>query len=136
MDYLSEAGWEDEERRYPTEMPYAQRDQGHRGADDLVSVVLSDIVDVLDEEIARLTRQKKKAEQLSFDAEQLAWDERHNWLDVQADPDGPEILQDILREAESLDDVYVMWDGDSGTVTTTIAHHWYEVEPSNVGDNG
>lgn len=115
-------------RRYPNDKPFVQRDQSARAGDDTTRVVIGDIADVLMEMANEYKALADKAQKLYDEVDTLPWDDNGNWIDVEQDPDGPEKLRDILEEAEQLDHVYVDWNGDSGTVTTSISDCWYEVE--------
>ena len=108
--------------------PYVQRDTGARAGDDTTRVVIGDVYDILQAMVDEYTALRDKAKKLYEEAEALPWDEGCNWTDVDVNPDAPEILRDLLQEAEQLDHIYVDWDGDSGTATTTISDYWYEVE--------
>ena len=124
-------------RKYPMDKPYMQRDTGARGGDDTIYVVLSDVVDVLNSELQMLEIQAQSlnaslcaAEKLLEEAENLPWNDHHSWTDVYEDPDAPEKLQDMLREAEQLDHIYIDWNGDGGTVTVTLSEYWEEHDGS------
>lgn len=122
-DYaLSEAGWENEEHRYPNDKPYALREQHQRAPGELTKVLLCDVVDVLDEMVQEYQRVMKKAEALVDRAEELDEDDEEYF----------EHLQWILEEAENLDHIRINWDGDSGMVTVSISDYWYEVEDAMV----
>lgn len=118
-DYaLSEAGWENEEFRYPNDKPYALREQHQRPPGELSMVILEDVIDVLREEIATWQQVLRKAEDLHADAESLN----------KENEDYFEHLQWIVEEAENLDHIRIHWDGDAGMVSVSISDYWYEVE--------
>jgi hypothetical protein len=128
FDYVS-FSYDEDGNRYPLSSWYVMRDQSARTADDTVRVVIGDISDLCDalaKEVGATPREVAAAvdaRQLVDEVDALPWSD-DGWLDVEADEDAAEKLQDILRAAEQLPNVRVDWNGDAGSVTITRADRW------------
>lgn len=112
---------DDEIIYYPYDKPYAMRDQGVRCADQTCLMVIGDVADVLEDE--GHTELAAKAREL-FDEASALFTADDGWVDTEKNLDAPDILRDILQQAEQLDHIYVDWDGDAGIVFISISDHW------------